>query len=57
MVGVDISTEAIRQLINVAVTDGTIDRILPVIADAEKYRDCWEIKNIMMHFILVRLSI
>ncbi|MEK7078949.1 MAG: class I SAM-dependent methyltransferase [Patescibacteria group bacterium] len=36
VVGVDISTEAIRQLINVAVTDGTIDRILPVIADARE---------------------
>ena len=36
VVGVDISTEAIRQLISVAVADGTIDRILPVVADARE---------------------
>lgn len=36
VVGVDISTEAIRQLITVAITDGTIDKILPVVADASE---------------------
>jgi cyclopropane fatty-acyl-phospholipid synthase-like methyltransferase len=36
IVGVDISTEAIRQLIEAAVKDGTIDNILPVVADASK---------------------
>ena len=36
IVGVDISTEAIRQLINAAVKDGTIDNILPVVAEASE---------------------
>jgi cyclopropane fatty-acyl-phospholipid synthase-like methyltransferase len=36
IIGVDISTEAIRQLINLAVADGTIDNILPVVADAKE---------------------
>jgi len=33
---VDISTEAIRQLINAAVKDGTIGNILPIIAEASE---------------------
>ncbi len=36
IVGVDISTEAIRQLIKAAIADGTIDKILPVVADASE---------------------
>ena len=34
IIGVDISTEAIRQLINAAIADGTIDKILPIVTDA-----------------------
>lgn len=35
VVGVDISTEAIRQLLKAATANGTVDKILPVVADAE----------------------
>jgi cyclopropane fatty-acyl-phospholipid synthase-like methyltransferase len=35
VVGVDISTEAIRQLIKAAVKNGTVDNILPVIGSAQ----------------------
>lgn len=36
IVGVDISTEAVRQLIRAAMEDGTIDKILPVVASAQE---------------------
>ncbi len=36
IVGVDISTEAIRQLIAAAIKDKTIDSILPIVADASE---------------------
>lgn len=36
IVGVDISTEAIRQLIDAAIKDKTIGNILPVVADARE---------------------
>ncbi len=35
VVGVDISTEAIRQLLKVATANGTVDKILPIVADAQ----------------------
>ena len=35
VVGVDISTEAIRQLLKAAAANGTVDKILPVVADAQ----------------------
>ena len=35
IVGVDISTEAIRQLMRAATADGTINRILPIVANEE----------------------
>jgi len=34
IIGVDISTEAIRQLIDAATQDGTLDKILPIVNDA-----------------------
>lgn len=36
IIGVDISTEAIRQLINAAMADGTMDKILPIVVDASE---------------------
>lgn len=36
VVGVDFSTEAIRQLISAAIADSTIGRILPIVARAEE---------------------
>lgn len=36
IIGVDISTEAIRQLIEAALRDGTISKILPVVAEANE---------------------
>lgn len=42
VVGVDISTEAIRQFIELALKDGTIENILPVVASAESVPDLLE---------------
>lgn len=39
IVGVDISTEAIRQLIKAATADGTINSILPIVAHAQEVPD------------------
>lgn len=36
IIGVDISTEAIRQLINAAIADKTIDKILPIVTGASE---------------------
>lgn len=42
IVGVDISTEAIRQLIDAAISDGTISSILPVVAEASEIPELLE---------------
>lgn len=36
IVGIDISTEGVRQLIDAAIRDGTIGNILPVVAEASE---------------------
>lgn len=47
IVGVDISTEAIRQLIDATVKDGTIDKILPVVADAQEVPELFRRSRIL----------
>ena len=57
IVCVDISTEAMRQLIRAAVADGTIDNIYQLLLMLKRYRNYLAIKNIMMLSIAVRLCI